>query len=68
MISKKFLYASSSLLISGSILLAGGTIGSIIYKSLYTYSFNYADIVIIFGILFMISGFIFLILSFIKHD
>lgn len=47
MISKKFLYASSSLLISGSILLAGGTIGSIIYKSLYTYSFNYADIVII---------------------
>ena len=37
MMSKKFLYASSSLLISGSILLAGGTIGSIIYKSLYTY-------------------------------
>ena len=65
MISKKFLYASSSLLISGSILLAGGTIGSIISN---TYTFHYSDIVIIFGILFMISGFVFLILSFIKHD
>ena len=64
MISKKLFFASSVLMISGSIILAGGVIG----KPYYPDAFCLADAVIIFGFVFLIFGLIFMLLSLFKRE
>lgn len=64
MISKKLFFASSVLLISGSIILAGGVIG----KPHDVDVFCLADAIIIFGLVFLIIGLILMLVSFFKRE
>lgn len=62
--SKKLFLTSSVLIISGSIILAGGVIG----KPYDTDVFCVADAAIIFGFAFLIFGLIFMLLFFFKRE
>lgn len=64
MITKKLFFASSILIISGSIILAGGVIG----KPHDGTVFCLADVAIIIGFAFLIIGLILMVLSFFKRE
>ena len=64
MISKKFFGFAAALLVSGSILLAGAAIG----KPYAISDFTLADFTYILGLVFLVAGLTFMIVSFFKRD